>query len=242
MKKDFKPNKKNFSKDDLKTIGSICVSLLTLCSVITIQMINGFQKDAGSLLLIILSLTSTFLFLLVSFKNENSIRREWNWKQKTSFGVIILIGFLFICIGLYENQWDKEVKFDYPVDGNPVPLRVSLSGEYRNINNNTESVWMYTYSNNYFLEHVDLFPLYPGSKKGTWMIKNSNIGSRLREDEGNSFTLGFIVVPLSEDDNFAKFAFDFREHGNNYLPTSPNSNKLNYNITVFRLYTDQNPQ
>lgn len=227
---------KNFSNDDLRIIGTVCISLLTLCAVITIQMFNGFQKDVGSLILIILSFTCISSFILATFKNNHFRENDWNWKQNGSLLLIVFIGMLFLSIGLFENLCNKEITFNYLTDGNPVPYNVSMSGKYKNINDNDESVWLITKSNKYYLERVELKPNYSGANYGTWVITKSNIGSKNKEDEGNYFTLGFIVVPKREDIDYLRFALNYREHGNDALPITPHSSKLD-NITVFRTYT-----
>lgn len=226
-----------FSETDLKTIGTISVSLLTLCAVITIQIFNGFQKEAGSLIIIILSAICIITLLCATFKNRDFKQNKWTLKWNISLVLIILVGSLFLSVGLIENLYAIEVTFNYPVDGNPLPRHVSMSGEYRNINNETNSVWLYTYSNNFYLESVQLIPIYPGANKGTWVVTNSIIGGENKSEEGSYYTLGFIVVPKSEENDYANFSIQYTKHGNNYLPKTPHSIKLDYNISVFRLYT-----
>lgn len=221
--------------NDLKTLSTIIIPLLVFCGVFSIQILNGFQKDIGSLIVIALSviIALTFWIAIISYnKDEKNIFTNY---LKASLIILTLLCCVFFVLGCYIQFIDEEVTFDYPENGDPVPINISMSGEYRNINNTTD-IWIYTYTNkSYFLESTKKIPNGPGDDNGRWEAQDAVIGSDEKLEEGNFFILGFLLVDHSQYENYNQTAYENREKGLSCLP-------LNYykklgNITVFRIFT-----
>lgn len=146
---------------------------------------------------------------------------------------MVTIWILLISV-ILSVSFSPEVKFNYPQNGDPVPQNLSMSGTYRNVDDNT-NLWLYTFSDKrWFLEYAEKMPYEAGSHDGYWFINKTQIGSDNVTERGYFFTIGFILVPNELNESFKNFSIKFRETGNESLPKG-NYKKLD-NITVFRMF------
>lgn len=219
-------------KGDFKTIISIIIPLFTFCGVFTMQILNGIQENLFSIFIIVIS-GCIFIAYSIFIRSYTKIHK-WNGLRKWGSMLILMICVVFILIGTWAQFYEQEVTFAYPQNGDPIPMNISLSGYYRNVDNSTY-IWIYTYSDHkYFVAIAEKIP--NGRNSGYWQIENTNIGSINRSEEGGFFTLGFLLVDKSENEYYINFTRDFSKHGNASLPNT-HAIKLDNTVNVFRVIT-----
>lgn len=224
------------ANDKLRLMISVIIPLIVFCAVLSIQIINGFQNILFILILIFLILGSVVLFCL-AIKYYKEVNDDFKWSGRVIF-ITLLMGFVWLLLcGVVGSVFlIEEVTFNYPQNGDPVPQNLSMSGTYRNIDNNT-NLWLYTHiaDGRWFLVYANKVPYSPGCHNGYWFTNNSKIGSDENDQRGYFFTLGFFLVPNQYNESFKNFSIKFREHGNTTLPPGKDE-PLKNNITVFRMY------
>ena len=240
-------------ENSIQYIPGIITSLFIFCAVFLIQIKSGFQQTNSSLLLMILSaivfLTCCITFLshvrILKFKKKEflhlrsaDLKNNINTSKKFVKGIFILsllfsAGFFYMG---FNTLYEQKITYTYPIDGSPVSEKITMSGTFRNVDNNT-LIWLYTFSDGkYYIEYLPSTKIYGsknidvGQKEGYWFVQGSYIGSNNTEESTHRFTLGYFLI----DNSYwmpTLILSHTTPHGMLFLP--PWAKKVDESLTVF---------
>lgn len=200
------------SNNEKNAIITVIVSLLIFEIGFYITIKTTLNLDLGPIILIIISLIIILLLIILFYSNIKETSKL-SLNSKLALICVIILCFSFISLGVFEFT-AEHVKITSPNDGEGVTRDISISGTYKNVNNNT-LIWLYTKSDKYYLEYRYTTKL--GDNSGDWTFKHSIIGSENPEENGEFFFIGILLIDISKEKETKAFAEKY-VNGSDKLP------------------------